>query len=201
MRSKKLYRGWSTALLYLGGGLILYVLFRLFRKKEGAIPNPMGGEYKPSPLLPSKNKLSFDEIYQWLRREEGVNYTAVPDAGKMAIGLGHQIQPDESYLLTKRLTDNEVVELFEKDINKIIQDMNKVIKVPINKNQQLALISLRYNIGGSAFNNSTLLKLLNEGNYTGAALRFPEWRTSQGRVVTGLVNRRKREQELFSKPV
>lgn len=201
MRSKKSFRGWSTVFLYLGGGLILYVLFRLFRKKEGAIPNPTGGEYKPSPLLPSKNKLSFDEIYQWLRREEGINYTAVPDAGKMSIGLGHQIQPDESYLLTKRLTDDEVVELFEKDINKIIQDMNKIIKVPINKNQQLALLSLRYNIGSSAFNNSTLLKLLNEGNYTGAALRFPEWRTSQGRVLTGLVNRRKREQELFSKPV
>jgi len=201
MRSKKSFRGWNTAFLYLSGGLILYVLFRLFRKKEGAIPNPTGGEYQPSPLLPSKKKLSFDEIYQWLRREEGVNYTAVPDAGKMAIGLGHQIQPDESYLLTKQLTDEEVLQLFKKDIDKIIQDSNKVIKVPINKNQQLALISLRYNIGGSAFNNSTLLKLLNEGNYTEAALRFPEWRTSQGRVLTGLVNRRKREQELFSKPV
>jgi lysozyme len=79
--------------------------------------------------------------------------------------------------------------------------MNSLIKVPINKNQQLALLSLRYNIGGEAFKDSTLLKLLNQGNYTGAALRFAEWRLSEGKISNGLVNRRERERQLFSKPV
>lgn len=79
--------------------------------------------------------------------------------------------------------------------------MNKVIKVPVDKNQQLALLSLRYNIGENAFNSSTLLKLLNSGNYDGASARFAEWRLSEGMINKGLVARRERERQLFNKPV
>lgn len=174
--------------------------------KKSPIPKPQT-DYKPSPLLGDKNVLSFEEIFKWLLAREGVNYTAVPD-GKdkngnqlFSIGLGHQIQPNESDLLKKRLSDSEVLEIFKKDIEKIRVEMNKVIKVPLNKNQQLALISLRYNIGGSAFANSTLLKILNSGNYTGTALRFAEWRLFEGKINQGLVNRRELERQLFSKPV
>jgi lysozyme len=79
--------------------------------------------------------------------------------------------------------------------------MNKVIKVPLNKNQQLALLSLRYNIGPNYFNGSTLLRLLNAGNFDAAAGRFAEWRLSEGMINKGLVNRRERERQLFIKPV
>ena len=152
--------------------------------------------------------LSFDEVYQWLRAQEGPpSYSAVKD-GKLkdgtqlySIGLGHQIQPSESYLMTALLNDEQVLEIFKKDIEKIRSSMNKVIKVPINKNQQLALLSLRYNIGGPAFDKSTLLRRLNEGNFNDAAMRFAEWRLSEGKINQGLVNRRERERQLFYKPV
>jgi lysozyme len=168
--------------------------------KRSAIPKPTR-DFKP-------NILSFDEIYTWLRAQEGPpSYTAVKD-GKLkdgtqlySIGLGHQIQPNESKLMTARLSDNEVLKIFNNDIEKIRLSMNKVIKVPVNKNQQLALLSLRYNIGETAFNNSTLLQLLNSGNYDAAAGRFAEWRLSEGMINKGLVARRERERQLFVKPV
>jgi lysozyme len=168
--------------------------------KRSAIPKPTKA-FKP-------NILSFDEIYTWLRAQEGPpSYTAVKD-GKLkdgtqlySIGLGHQIQPNESKLMTARLSDDEVLEIFNKDIEKIRLSMNKVIRVPVNKNEQLALLSLRYNIGETAFNSSTLLRLLNEGNYEGAASRFAEWRLSEGMINKGLVARRERERQLFIKPV
>jgi lysozyme len=195
--------GW----LFAAGVLILYVVSRFIKMKKPAIPKPQTG-YRPSPILPSKDVLSFDEIYQWLRKEEGNrSYTAVKD-GKdkkgnqlYSIGLGHQIQPNEANLFSAKITDEEVLKLFEKDIAGIRADLNKVIKVPVNKNQQLALLSLRYNIGGDAFNQSSLLRELNTRNYTGAALRFAEWRLSEGKINQGLVNRRERERQLFSKPV
>ena len=172
--------------------------------KKPAIPKVETG-YKPSPLLPSSTALSFDEIYQWLRKEEGnPSYRAVKDGRDKqgnqlySIGLGHQIQPNEADLLTRTITDEEVLSLFEKDISRIRTSMNKVIKVPINKNQQLALLSLRYNIGEDAFNKSSLLAELNKGNYTGAALKFADWKFSEGKVLNGLVNRRARERQLFS---
>lgn len=167
---------------------------------------------KPSiPKLKKESKiesLSFNEVYQWLRAQEGPpSYSAVKD-GKLkdgtqlySIGLGHQIQPNESYLMTALLNDEQVLEIFKKDIEGIRSSMNKVIKVPINKNQQLALLSLRYNIGGPAFDKSTLLRRLNEGNFNDAAMRFAEWRLSEGKINQGLVNRRERERQLFVKPL
>jgi len=175
--------------------------------KKPAIPKPTT-DYKPTPIIPSKDILSFDEIYIWLRTQKGPpSYSAVKDGKKKdgtqlySIGLGHQIQPNELYLMTALLNDEQVLEIFKKDIAEIRADLNKVIKVPINKNQQLALLSLRYNIGGDAFNKSSLLRELNTRNYTGAALRFAEWRLSEGKINQGLVNRRERERQLFSKPV
>jgi hypothetical protein len=59
-------------------------------------------------------------------------------------------------------------------------------------------LSLRYNIGSDAFNKSSLLAELNKSNYTGAALKFGDWKFSEGKVLQGLVNRRAKERELFS---
>lgn len=162
----------------------------------------------PKPTKDSNPEgLSFDEIYNWLREQEGPpSYTAVKDGktkdGKQlySIGLGHQIQPSELNLMNATLTDEQVLEIFKKDIEKIRGAMNKVIKVPINKNQQLALLSLRYNIG-DAFNKSTLLRKLNNSDYVGASTHFAEWRLSEGKVLAGLVKRRERERALFVKPV
>jgi len=81
--------------------------------KKPAIPKPQTG-YRPSPLLPSNEVLSFDEIYQWIRKYEGApSYKAVKDGRDKkgnqlySIGLGHQIQPNESYLLTKTISDQK----------------------------------------------------------------------------------------------
>ena len=207
---KKQSKFWNTFYLLASGGLILYVLSRFIKMKKPAVPKPTTG-FRPTPLQPSKDVLSFDEIFQWIKKEEagsrGPLLRAVPD-GKdkkgnqlFSIGYGHQIQPNEIELMTQTITEEKALELFAKDIEAIRKQMNSLIKVPINKNQQLALLSLRYNIGGEAFKDSTLLRLLNQGNYTGAALRFGEWRIANGTISRGLEARRERERVLFSKPV
>ena len=201
---KRSFNGLSILYLLASGVLILYVVSRLFQKKQ-AIPTPTKG-YSPSPLLPSNTKSSFDEIYQLIRKEEGINYTAKRD-GKdkngndlFTIGIGHQIQPNEEYLMTSRLSEEDAILLFDKDIERIIADMNKNIKVSLNKNQQLALISLRYRIGPNYFNESTLLRELNRGNYQKASEEFKNWRLSGGMVVSGLVARAERERVRFLTP-
>jgi GH24 family phage-related lysozyme (muramidase) len=192
--------------------LIAWVLFRLIkrRKKDQPIPEITEG-YIPLPMRNMGPNLSFDEIFQWINREErgnrGPALRAFPDGRDKkgnqlySIGYGHQIQPNESDLLIGTITENKALELFEKDIRNIRNELNRVVKVPLNKNQQLAILSLRYNIGGEAFKDSTLLRKLNQSDFTGAALEFKNWRLSEGKVVNGLVLRRERERVLFSKPV
>lgn len=194
----------NTAFLFASGLLIVYVVSR-FTKKKQAIPTIETG-YKPTPVLPSRTSLSFDEIYQLLRKEEGFNATAQAD-GKdrngntlYSIGLGHQIQPGEEDLLTRSISEDEAINLFAKDITQIQTDMNKNIKVELNKNQQLALISLRYRIGPNYFNTSTLLKELNKRNFQKASEEFKNWRLSGGQVVRGLIERAERERVRFLTP-
>lgn len=86
------------------------------------------------------------------------------------------------------------------DLKKFENTVNDVVKVPINQNQFDALLSLAYNIGSTAFKNSTLVKKLNAGDILGAADQFNVWVNAGGKRMQGLVNRRKAEKELFKKP-
>ena len=144
-----------------------------------------------------KNLLAF------LIAEEGVRNRVYKDqAGKDTIGIGHLIQPGEERYLSVTLTAKEIEDLFFSDIAQTENSIKSLVKVPLNENQKIALVSLVFNIGTTAFKNSTLLKLLNDGDYNKASLEFPRWVyiTINGKkqVSKGLQNRRFREQLLFN---
>ncbi len=69
-----------------------------------------------------------------------------------------------------------------------------------SENQLAALVCLAYNIGINAFRKSTVLRLHNAGDFSGAADAFRLWCKAGGRVVTGLVNRREAERALYLTP-
>ncbi len=69
-----------------------------------------------------------------------------------------------------------------------------------SESQLAALVCLAYNIGLAAFKKSTVLRLHNAGDFSGAADSFRMWCKAGGRVVTGLVNRREAERALYLTP-
>lgn len=196
-------------LAYLSGGLIVFVLFRLFKKKEkqqnSTSNQSQGLTFGPTP---TKDQLTYQEVFDWIRLKENVRYTAYPD-GKdskgnqlYSIGMGHQIQPNETYLLNRTISEQEVRDLFKKDIEKIIKDVESSVIVPLNRNQKLALVSIRYNVGQGGFRSGKLLSTLNTGNYAATAAIIPTFIVTSGGVFSlTLQNRRKSEQLLFIKPV
>jgi lysozyme len=214
---------WNTVLAYLSGALILFVLFRLWTRKkkisfnvEGPIEkesqndsNTQSGftgiSFSPRPV---KAEPTYEEYFNWLRAKESVTYRAKPDGKdskgntKYSIGMGHQILPGEEYLFNTTITEQKVRELFKNDIEKVVQDINPLIQVPLTKNQKLALVSIRYNVGPGGFRSGKLLSTLNTGNYAGVASIIPTFIvTSNGGIFNvGLQNRRRTEQALFIKP-
>lgn len=64
-------------------------------------------------------------------------------------------------------------------------------------NELGACLSLAYNIGIRNFVDSTLLVKVNEGNMDEAADEFLKWDHFHGRVLPGLLNRRKDERAVF----
>jgi lysozyme len=165
----------------------------------------LGISFSPRPV---KAEPTYEEYFNWLRARESVTYKAKPDGKdskgntKYSIGMGHQIQPGEEYLFNTTITEQKVRELFKNDIEKVVQDINPLIKVPLTKNQKLALVSIRYNVGPGGFRSGKLLSTLNTGNYAGVAAIIPSFiTTSNGGIFNiGLQNRRKAEQALFIKP-
>ena len=115
-------------------------------------------------------------------------------AGVWTIGWGHT-GPDVHPGLV--ISQDEADSLLVIDLHKAVEGVDAVIKVDLSPRQAGALISLTYNIGVEAFRDSTLLKLLNIGNYDGAALQFARWNKSKGKVLNGLIRRRAAEAKMF----
>lgn len=111
------------------------------------------------------------------------------------IGYGHTKTAKSGMRITKAGAE----ELLLHDLAWVEATIDKYVKVPLNQNQYDALASFIYNVGASAFRKSTLLKLLNAGDYEGAAEQFPRWNKQKGKVLRGLTARRQKEKTLFKK--
>lgn len=113
------------------------------------------------------------------------------------IGYGHTGNVKEGDSITKA----EAEALLDKDLQTFRNGVKRLVKVPLNENQFGALVSFAYNLGLGSLQSSTLLKMLNAGDYTGAADQFLRWNKSGGKVLTGLVRRREAERAVFLTPV
>lgn len=137
------------------------------------------------------SQAGIDLIKEW----EGyapVAYTC--PGGKLTIGYGHVIKKGE---LFTAITMDEAEELLKADLKDAEGAIKDFVHVPLEQHQFDALASFIFNVGGSAFHRSTLLKKLNAGDYDGASWQFGRWVYASGRKLKGLENRRKAERRMF----
>lgn len=145
-----------------------------------------------------------------LKQWEGFELNVYKDsAGLPTIGVGHLITKSESssgiivisgvaVRYAGGLTEQQVLDLLSQDVKPAEQSVNNGVKVPLNQNQFDALVSFTFNVGGGAFAGSTLLKVLNQQQYTDVPSQLLRWTKAGGKVVQGLVNRREKEIKLWN---
>ena len=130
---------------------------------------------------------------------EGLRLKAYDDGvGVWTIGFGTTKYPNG--IRVKKgdtCTLDQAKAYMQNDLKSFEQTVNNTVKVPLNQNQFDALVSLAYNIGASAFSQSTLVKKLNANSISGAADQFDVWVNAGGKRMQGLVNRRAKEKALF----
>lgn len=129
--------------------------------------------------------------------EEGEHLTAYQDSvGIWTIGVGHTgwvgVKPVKRGMV---ITQAQSREILRADLRRFENAVNDCVSVSLAQYQFDALVSLAFNIGERAFRRSTLLKLLNRGDYHAASEQFLRWKNAGGRPI--LLNRRKREKALF----
>jgi lysozyme len=154
----------------------------------------------------SMSQHGLDLLTQW----EGCELRVYNDAaGLPTIGVGHLLTKSElmSGKITiagvpvqyaNGLTQQQAEQLLAQDLDPTEAAVNNGVKVALSQNQFDALTSFTFNVGAAAFTGSTLLRLLNQGQYAQVPDQLMRWTRAGGRVVQGLVNRRQNEIKLWN---
>lgn len=125
---------------------------------------------------------------------EGREYVPYKDVvGIITVCDGHT---GKDIILNKRYSDAECDALTKADLERIAKQVNTSIKVKTTETQLAAIYSFSYNVGANAFINSTMLKKLNAGDYSGACDELKRWVYAGGKKWKGLINRRDVEYEV-----
>jgi GH24 family phage-related lysozyme (muramidase) len=143
--------------------------------------------------------------------EDGKIYPYDDGLGNQVIGYGHLIQPHEQQSgsinidgelvpFAEGISQAQAKTLLDQDLEPIRQKIDDLVTVELTNNQRDALASFTYNVGLRAFEESTLLKKLNAGEYDAVPAELTKFTKAGGVELPGLVDRRKAEIELWNKP-
>ncbi len=119
------------------------------------------------------------------------------DATPWSIGYGTTSATGRNIHQGLKITKETAEEWLQSQIDKTAEEVQKVVTVPLKQSQLDALASFVYNIGITRFSKSTVLALLNDGQYHNAADHLMQWRKANGKVSKGLEERRAEERALF----
>ena len=114
-------------------------------------------------------------------------------AGVWTIGYGHtkDVQPGDEW------SEDHAEHMLEVEMEEYEQYINDLVEVELNQNQFDAMVSWVYNLGVGNLQSSTLLKVLNAGDYAGVPEQIMRWNKAGGKVLEGLTRRRQAEADLF----
>jgi len=114
-------------------------------------------------------------------------------AGVPTIGYGHI----KGVQMGDVITEAQAHEMLVEELDEYESYINDLVTVSLNQNQFDAMVSWVYNLGGGNLRASTLLKVLNSGDYAGVPAQIMRWNKAGGKVLEGLTRRRQAEADLF----
>ncbi len=148
------------------------------------------GANKPTPEPIGISQAGIDLIKRW----EGFRSNAYLCPGNVwTIGYGHTKNVYQGMCISKAQAE----ELLKSDLRYFEKAVKQLSKVELTQGQFDALVSFTFNVGVGAFKKSTLLRLVNQGDFLGAAKQFGRWVNANGKKLPGLVSRRAEEKQLF----
>ena len=140
----------------------------------------------------------FAKAAQLIREFEGCKLTSYRcPANVLTIGYGHT---GKDVFEGQVISLEEAESLLMDDMLEADEGINDYCNEALNENQRAALISFVFNLGIGNFRSSTLLRLINYGEFEAAAKQFQRWNKAGGVVLPGLVRRRNDEMKLFTTP-
>jgi lysozyme len=141
-------------------------------------------------------KITQDGL-DFIQDVEGCKLFAYLDTGGVwTIGVGHT-GPEVVKGLTCSM--EQALQWLKEDSEEAQEAVRQSVDGLLTQNQFNALVSFVFNVGVNAFKKSTMLKLINKGDFDGAAKEFTKWNKDNGKEILGLSKRRILEQSVFEK--
>ena len=121
--------------------------------------------------------------------------TVIPVPGDVpTYGFGTTRKADGTALkMGEKTTPTRALVDLLRDASRFEQAVKRCAPVPMHPYEFQSYVSFTYNVGESAFCNSTLAKKLNTFDYEGACKELLKWDKVKGVTVKGLTNRREAE--------
>jgi lysozyme len=126
---------------------------------------------------------------------EGLSLIAYQDSGGVwtnGYGNTHGVVPDSA------ISQIQAVQDLQANIQNAVNDVNLLVTVQLTQGEFDALVDWSFNLGRGNLASSTLLRLLNAGDFTNAALELDKWDRCHGVVLAGLLRRRQAETAEFT---
>ena len=145
-------------------------------------------------MTEKENMTISQEGIALIKRFEGCELKSYRcSAGVPTIGYGST----KGVSMDMEITQERAEALLIEDISDFEEEVNKCVKVPLTQNQFDALVAWTFNLGGPNLRNSTMLKVLNEGEYEKVPSEMKRWNKAAGKTLDGLIRRREAESLLF----
>lgn len=153
-------------------------------------------------MKPSKDCLDIIKSFEGYHKQlsDGSAAAYLDPVNIPTIGWGTILYPNgKSVRLGDVRTEDQCTEYLMHEVSSKAAAIERLVKVPLTQSMFDALTSFTYNVGAGAFSESTLLRMLNAGNYEAAGQQLLVWNKGGDRVLPGLVRRRDAERALFFK--
>ncbi len=171
-----------------------------------AVAESPGQAQAQSTLIPNSATLDL------VARMEGFRATAYNvSAGSMAIGFGHPLGAEEiktqqirlgkeTIAIGKGISQDDARRVLANDLLPTYRAIAPLVTVPLSDNQRGALVSFAYNVGMATLRGSTVLKLVNAGDFEAVPTALAVWsrNSASASASPGLQLRRQAEAALWN---
>ena len=142
-----------------------------------------------------ENKMNTSETgLALIKKFEGCELEAYRcSANVLTIGFGRIKEVKEGDTCSQEQAEEWLAE----ELPEYESYINDMVDVDLTQNQFDALVAWIYNLGPTNFKASTLLNVLNAGEYENVPEQIKRWNKAGGKVLDGLIRRREAEALLF----
>jgi lysozyme len=142
------------------------------------------------------------ECLNMLKHHEGIRYSPYKcPAGLWTVGVGHLIGDGKTLPpeWNRKFSKDEVDSILADDLRRFERGVSRLCPRIQHQGQFDALVSFAFNLGLGALQRSTLRMKHNRGDYASVPKEFLKWSKAGGKVLRGLLARRKDEARLYAK--